>query len=89
MKVCQVTSVHGRYDGRIFQKISTSLANNEYDTYLLCLDNKPDEVKNGVKIVSATFHPKNRMDRILNSWKPLYKKALEIDADIYHFHDPE
>lgn len=89
MKVCQVTSVHGRYDSRIFQKIATSLANNGYDTYLLCLDNNPDEEKNGVKIVSAPFNHAGRIGRILKSGKALYKKALEIDADVYHLHDPE
>lgn len=89
IKVCQVTSVHNRYDVRIFQKISKSLANNGYDVSLLCIDQKPDEIIDGIKIISVKKAFKNRVDRILSSGKLLLKQALEINADIYHLHDPE
>lgn len=89
VRICQVTSVHSRYDVRIFQKIAKSVAANGYDSCVLVCDNLSDEVKDGVSFFSVCFIAKNRMDRILNSWKMLYKKALEINADIYHLHDPE
>lgn len=88
-KVCHVTSVHPRYDGRIFLKECTSLANAGYDITLLVADNQADEIKNGVKITSAEFHPKNRVDRILHSVGAVFAKAVQIDAEIYHIHDPE
>lgn len=88
-KICHITSVHPRYDGRIFRKMCVSLANNGYDVTLLVIDNKPDEVKDGVHIIPIDKQFKNSFDRIFNSWKFLYKKALEINADIYHLHDPE
>ena len=89
IKVCHLTSVHKRYDTRIFQKMCRSLAKNGYDVTLLVKDDLPDEVKDGVKIVSVPFKHKNRFDRIINSGRKLYPKALELDCDIYHFHDPE
>lgn len=89
MKICHVTSVHNRYDGRIFEKECTSLANKGYDVTLLCVDDKSDEVKNNVKIIHIDKKFKNKFDRILNSSKVLLKKACEIDADVYHLHDPE
>lgn len=88
MKICHVTSVHNRYDGRIFEKECTSLA-KKYDVTLLCVDNQPDEILNNVKIIHVDKKFKNKVDRILNSSKILTKKALEIDADVYHLHDPE
>mgnify|MGYP000958295578 CR=1 FL=1 len=88
-KVCHVTSVHPRYDTRIFIKECTSLANAGYEITLLVADGKPDEEKNGVKIISVTGIPKSRFQRIIKSSNIMYKKALEVDAEIYHLHDPE
>lgn len=89
VKVCHVTSVHSRYDIRIFLKECTSLANEGYDTILLVADGISDEVKNGVRIVSVPKISKSRFLRIIMSSNIMYKKAMEIRADIYHLHDPE
>ncbi|WP_455600344.1 hypothetical protein, partial [Cloacibacillus sp.] len=67
MKICHMTSVHKRYDVRILQKECVSLANAGYDVTLIVADNKEDEIYRGVKITSIDFHPKNRLDRIINS----------------------
>ena len=90
-KICHLTSAHTRYDTRIFYKECTSLANAGYEVTLLVAEKKgsqPD-IRNGVSIIPVEFEPKNRFDRILNSPKVMLKKALEVNADIYHFHDPE
>lgn len=89
LKVCHVTSVHPRYDTRIFIKECTSLANAGYEITLLVADGKPDEEKNGVKIISVSDIPKSRFQRIIKSSNVMCKKALEVDAEIYHLHDPE
>lgn len=88
-KVCHVTSAHPRYDVRIFHKECKSLANNSYDVTLLVNDNLPNESIDGVKIVSTQMKPKNRYERMVKSKKKIKTLMLEIDADIYHFHDPE
>lgn len=89
IKVCHMTTVHDRYDSRILKKECVSLANAGYDVTLLVADNLPDESFKNVKISSIDFSPKNRFDRIFNSKKQMLKKALLINADVYHFHDPE
>ena len=89
MKICQVTCVHKRYDTRIFYKIAVSTANNGFDSYLLCMDDKGNETKNGVHFVSVNYKPKNRIQRISKAWRHMKKPCLEIDADIYQLHDPE
>lgn len=88
-KVCHVTSAHDRYDIRIFEKECRSLADNSYDVTLLVNDDKEDEVVGSVRIISTRFKPRNRAERFLYSGKILYKKAMEVNADIYHFHDPD
>ena len=89
IKVCQVTCVHDRYDARIFYKIAKSLSDNGYDSYILCMDSKGNEERNGVKFISVNYKPKNRINRILKSWKKMANEALKIDAEIYQLHDPE
>lgn len=89
IKVCHVTSAHNRYDVRIFHKECRSLANSGYDVTLLVNDAKDNEILDGIKIVSTQFKPNNRFERIVKSKKFIRNKMMEIDADIYHFHDPE
>jgi glycosyltransferase involved in cell wall biosynthesis len=88
-KVCHITSAHSRYDVRIFVKECTSLSKNGYNVMLIVNDKLPDEVKKGVNIISTKFDPKNRIERFLKSGKLLLNKAIEVDADIYHLHDPD
>lgn len=89
VKICHMTSAHNRYDVRIFRKECKSLANNGYDVALIVNDSKDDEIIDNIKIISTKFKYKNRIDRMLNSRKYILKKAIEVNADIYHFHDPE
>ena len=89
IKVCHVTSAHSRYDVRIFHKECKSLAKNGFDVTLLVNDSLEDELIDGVSIKSTNFNPRNRFERMIKSQKHIKRKAIEIDAHIYHLHDPE
>lgn len=89
IKVCHVTSAHSRFDLRIFRKECISLVDFGYNVYFIVNDDKLSEVVEGVKIVSTEFNPRSRLDRWLGSKKYIKRKMSEIDADIYHFHDPD
>lgn len=89
MKVCHFSSVHNRYDTRIFQKECKSLAKAGYDVYYIVADGKTPEIVDGVHIESVEFKAKNRAERILKSRDAILGRVLSVDADIYHFHDPE
>jgi glycosyltransferase involved in cell wall biosynthesis len=84
-KIAHLTSVHFRYDTRIFLKECRSLISAGYDVSLVVADELPDEIKEKVKIYGV----KKEMRRFLKSPQMLYKKSLELNADIYHLHDPE
>ena len=87
-KIAHLTSVHARHDIRILLKECSSLAKAGYDVSLVVADGKGNEIKNGVNIYDVGLI-ESRLSRILNTTKNIYKKALELDADVYHFHDPE
>ncbi len=89
VRVCHMTSVHTRYDIRIFQKECVSLAEAGFEVYLVVNDVYADEVKNAIHIRSTSYQAKSRMERMLHAARKVYQTALQIDADIYHFHDPE
>ncbi len=84
-----MTSVHARYDIRIFHKECVSLAKAGYDVTLIVADGKGDEEKNGVTIVDVGQKPKSRIKRMVLTVTKVYKAAKRKDADVYHFHDPE
>lgn len=88
VKVAHLTSAHTRYDVRIFLKECISLANYGYSVSLVVADGKGSEEKKGVAIhdVGAT---RGRVDRIRKVPRRMFQKALELDVDIYHLHDPE
>ncbi|MBN4061581.1 MAG: glycosyl transferase [Flavobacteriales bacterium] len=88
MKICHITTVHPVYDVRIFHKECCSLQKAGHDVTLLAA-NAEDTEKNGVKIVGVRYPVRNRLERMLKISKATYRKAVQINADIYHFHDPE
>jgi glycosyltransferase involved in cell wall biosynthesis len=89
IKVCHITSAHSRYDTRIFHKECKTLAKNAYSVSLIVNDLKENEILDSINIISTKFQPKNRYDRMIKSLRKIKKLVLEIDADIYHLHDPE
>jgi glycosyltransferase involved in cell wall biosynthesis len=86
--VAHLTSVHPRYDTRIFLKECISLAKNGYQVSLVVGDAYADEFKDGVHIYGIGAST-GRLDRIRHAPGRIFKKAIELNADIYHLHDPE
>lgn len=87
MRVCHMTSVHESTDTRIFLKECVSLAKSGYDTYLVAYGKS--YIRNNVRVIGVGRKEDNRIKRILKGARRIYEEALKIDADIYHFHDPE
>ena len=88
-KVTHLTSAHPRYDTRIYIKECCSLAKvGHYDISLIVADTLGDEVKDNVHIYDVG-KAEGRWDRIFKTTQKIYQKAVDLDSDIYHLHDPE
>ena len=88
-KICHVTSVHDVNDVRIFKKECISLAKEKDNKVYLVGPGIHDEEKKDVKIIKCGDRPISRIKRMLIYSRHVMNKALEVDADIYHLHDPE
>ena len=87
-RIVHLTSAHPRNDPRIFIKQCRTLAANGYDVTLVVADGKGDARMDGVAIADVGRLP-GRLQRILKTTGRVFEKAIALDADIYHFHDPE
>ncbi|GER19495.1 glycosyltransferase [Variovorax boronicumulans] len=88
MKIAHLTSAHKRYDTRIFIKQCRSLAAAGENVSLLVADDLGDEVRDGVQILDVGA-ARGRLNRMLKVPLRIYRKAVELDATVYHLHDPE
>ncbi|PUE63755.1 glycosyltransferase family 4 protein [Arcobacter caeni] len=89
-KITHLTSAHGRYDTRIFLKMCSSLSTNEnYKVSLIVADGKGNETKNSVSIVDVGVKTGGRLSRMTTTVKKIFEKAVGLNSDIYHLHDPE
>lgn len=77
-KVCHMTSVHNRYDGRIFENECVALAENGYETYLVVEDNGKDEILDGVHFIATNHVPHNRIERMTISSQKVLKKHWKL-----------
>ena len=86
VRVCHMTSAHRSDDGRIFKKECVSLAKAGYEVFLVA----PGESRfeSGVQVCGVGRRG-GRFSRMLITARKVHKAASELDADIYHFHDPE
>ncbi|MGR4068158.1 glycosyltransferase family 4 protein [Billgrantia sp. C5P2] len=88
MKVVHLTSAHPRYDTRIFHKQCRSLAAEGYPVTLVVADGEGDEERDGVSIVDVGHLP-GRLNRVVKTTRRVFERARQLDADLYHLHDPE
>ena len=88
MKVCHITTVHPDKDVRIFYKECKSLAKHGFEVKLIVINGK-SFTEDGVEVIGVKCKYSNRLQRMLKTPYVAYKKAIEINAVIYHFHDPE
>jgi glycosyltransferase involved in cell wall biosynthesis len=88
MRIVHLSSAHSRNDTRIFHKQCRSLASQGYDVTLVVADDQGDEFKDGVKILDVGRLP-GRLNRILKTTHRVFNKAVDLDAAVYHLHDPE
>lgn len=89
--IVHLTSVHPRYDTRILIKECCSLAKHfsgDNHVTLVVADGLPGEHYLGVDIISVA-REKNRFRRACLTTRLIQKKAIALNADIYHLHDPE
>lgn len=88
MKVCHITTVHPSKDVRIFHKECKSLAKAGFDVKLIVI-NGESFTEDGVEVIGVPCNYKGRLQRFFKASKIAYKKALDLNAEVYHFHDPE
>jgi glycosyltransferase involved in cell wall biosynthesis len=87
MRICHFSSVHRDADIRIYHKECGALAAQGHEVHLVISASRSYRGANGVQV--HALEPFSRLKRMtVGGWRA-YHKARQLDADIYHFHDPE
>ncbi|HEY4977933.1 MAG TPA: glycosyltransferase family 4 protein [Candidatus Acidoferrum sp.] len=87
LKVAHITSVHFAVDPRIFHKECRSLARAGFAVTVIG-PHEEDSVLDNVHIKSIR-REEARFARMTRTVWRVYQEARKLDADVYHFHDPE
>ena len=87
LSVVHLTTVHGALDHRIFRKECRSLARAGYAVTVIG-PHSGDARQESVSI-KAIVKPPSRAIRMTQTAWHVYRTALQENADVYHFHDPE
>lgn len=89
MKVCHIISGYQRNDARVFQRQCKSLKKNGFEVNVLTNDGGAESTEYGIRFFVCEKFWKNRIKVLLLAKQQFYKKALDINADIYQLHSPE
>lgn len=88
-KIAHITTVHNRYDNRIFFKQVNSLRQNEFNVDLIVCDEYQSELQYNGEIISLSY-PTFLNTRLMKLLSVLYfLLSNRKKYKIYHFHDPE
>lgn len=87
-RVCHLTSVHRADDVRITVKECASLARAGWEVHLIAQGELPSKPE-GITHHPLPPMPSSRWQRMARTTRRIHPLAIAVDADIYHFHDPE
>ncbi len=85
MRICVITTVHSPKDIRIRKELET-LRKSGHDVSFVAPEG--EFPLTGIHYIPIRRHS-GRMKRFLHSSKEALRRSLEVNADVYHFHDPE
>jgi glycosyltransferase involved in cell wall biosynthesis len=90
-RICHISSVHPRFDSRIFRKECVSIASHGYDVFFIVADGIENEKCEGVQIINVnpSISKFSRIKRILKIPKLIEARIEQLQPDLIHFHDPE
>lgn len=87
-RIVHVTTSHRADDVRIFERECRSLADSgQYQVFLAAHGSIPPN--RGVTLIPLPFRPSTRMSRFVSGPQKASALAKVLDAEIWHFHDPE
>jgi len=86
-KICIVTTHHPTFDIRIFYREAKTLSEQGYNVYLIAPHYKEDFI-DSIKIIPTSTTKREGVYRFIGAFKA-FLKALKINANVYHIHDPE
>lgn len=87
MKICHITSMHAWDNVRIFHRACIGLLVKGFEIHLIATSPENTQSDSGVQ-----FHwlkKRKGIKRRIFSSREAYKLALKINADLFHFHDPD
>lgn len=87
--IVHLTSAHPREDTRIFVKMCNSLCQRYSRVSLVVADGKGDDFTKKVNFFDVGGYSGGRLGRFTKTVYEVYKRAVLLDANIYHLHDPE
>lgn len=87
-RIAHLTSVHPPLDSRIFHKEATALVRAGYEVVVVAAHDRDDLIE-GVRIRAVAAPRHGRRSRMTGTVRAVWRAALDEDADLYHFHDPE
>jgi glycosyltransferase involved in cell wall biosynthesis len=87
-RVCHITTVHPADDHRILHKECVSLRDAGYEVTLIAPHSRNTTIA-GVKVNALRVLARTRFERMLRRPPAAYRAAVALDAELYHFHDPE
>src|SRR3954447_1248792 len=88
-RVVHMSSVHMPHDPRIYGKECRTLAAAGYEVHLIA-PSTTNGSRDGVCIWGVGGSaPSNRARRMTRTVAEVTRLARGLDADVYHFHDPE
>ncbi|MFM7234879.1 MAG: glycosyltransferase [Flavobacteriales bacterium] len=90
LHICHFTSVHPWNDIRIFHKECVSMAALGHRVTLVAVgDSDAEFTEKGVQVITLKNPFHGRISRAMRFSRLVVERAMNVEADIFHFHDPE
>lgn len=89
LRICMLASGHDPLDSRIFYKEVLSLKKVYDDITIIAPFTKIYDQVDGVNIIGIYSRKNSSIKERIKALEDLYQRALEVNANVYHCHEPD